>query len=138
MEKHVVYFLLVIFVVASCKKVGEPDDVVYPNHLLGTWVYTNIENKIQVMHKSDSLLKNRYGFTVYPDGRFIERKNSGWCGPGGVYIFEDYKGEWRHPDLFLYHVKVDYCDGIVEYDMIIDYLYNDSLRFHYVFSSINP
>lgn len=138
MKKFLFFFLTVVVVVFSCKKVEESNDIALPNHLQGTWVYTNIENTIQVMHKSDSLLTNRYGFTVLPNGKFIERKNSGLCGSGGEYIYKDYEGEWRHPELFLYHVKVEHLEGILEYDMIIDYLHKDSLRFQYVFSSITP
>ncbi|MEZ5084433.1 MAG: hypothetical protein R2750_13460 [Bacteroidales bacterium] len=139
MYKYILVFISVFFSLLACNKEDQDTgDVIYPNLLLGTWIYTNIENETQIMHRSDSLLTNRYGFTVLPNGEFIERKNSGWCGTGGDYIFEDYQGEWRHPDLFLYQIKVDYCQGIVEYDMIIEYLHKDSLRFHYVFSSITP
>lgn len=139
MYKYILIFLSVFLSLLACNKEDQDtQDVIYPNLLLGTWVYSDIENEVQIMHKSDSLLTNRYGFTVLPGGGFIERKNSGWCGPGGEYIFEDYKGEWHHPDHFRYNVNVDYCDGVVEYDMIIEYVYQDSLRFHYDFSSITP
>ncbi|MCF8368876.1 MAG: hypothetical protein K9G76_07515 [Bacteroidales bacterium] len=139
MRKIWPYFLLLLFVFISCKKNESEGVILKPiNFLTGTWVYTNIEDEVQIMHRSDSLLKSRYGFTMKADGRFIERKNSGWCGQGGNYIFEDYIGLWKQKDNNTFEISVGYCEGIVNYTICVDFLSLDSLRFTCDYAAIYP
>ena len=139
MKNYFTPLILLLILTASCKKADiGPVILSPPNFLTGTWIYSNIEDEVQIMQRSDSLLKNRYGFTMFPDGSFLERKSSGWCGQGGDYIFEDYEGKWLQLATHSYKVKVGYCEGEVEYIINVNYVDIDSLRFVYEFSQIFP
>lgn len=85
MKKLFIYllFLLPILNLTSCKeKVSEQTSA---DDIFGCWVYYKQQDSINVMHKAAGLDSNNYGFIMFPDGNFLERKNAGWCGTPPIY-----------------------------------------------------
>ncbi|MEZ5084434.1 MAG: hypothetical protein R2750_13465 [Bacteroidales bacterium] len=135
MKKLLLVIFSIFFVLSACKKQEqEPEFINHPNYLLGSWVYTNIDNEVQIMRKLDNLIPDRYGFSVLPNGLFVERRNTGECGTGGNFIFKDNQGEWQRPEAFVYKVQVPFNETLLKYNILIDFVNNDSLRFRYDYS----
>lgn len=68
--------------------------------LCGTWNYSGYEQRatndyVSVYTRADDFT-NQAGIKFFPDGQFVERANSGWCGTPPI-SYADYKGSWR-PD----------------------------------------
>ncbi len=65
--------------------------------ICGTWSYTYPDQSATqkgASYKRTNALADAPGFTFRPDGQFVERANSGWCGTPPV-SYSDYPGSWR-------------------------------------------
>lgn len=122
--------LFIVFVFAllsiSCKEnplVIDPSDNIY-----GVWIYESSDSNFAVMKKAQNFDESKPGFSIYKDGKFIERKNSGWCGTPPI-SYSNYEGEWNKKSDELLQVSVGYWGGIEQYHIKIVYLTESELRY---------
>jgi hypothetical protein len=136
MMRHDVFTLMVVTLAvlsASCSHVTDSDeDYPLPDDLFGTWVRAEYEEGIMTLRESEELEQDEYGFRIHPDGRFLERKNAGWCGTPPI-SYENYDGEWKGLSESLLEITVGYWGGTTSYRMEIVSLGSADLhvRFHY-------
>lgn len=102
------------------------------NDLYGTWVRTGYEENITILRKSEQLNEHEYGFIFCPDGKFVERKNAGWCGTPPI-TYANFEGEWIKLSESLLDIIVGYWGGTMSYKMEIVSLSSDELKilYHY-------
>ena len=62
--------------------------------LLGTWVYSNYENKSIQFKKKRSFQSDKPGIQFKKNGTLMKRQNSGWCGTPPI-SYKNYKGFWK-------------------------------------------
>jgi hypothetical protein len=121
-----ILFLIIVLLLTSCKEgVMEP---YVSEQLFGTWVYQGPENDVTIMKKADGLDPNNYGFVLYAGGKFLERKNSGWCGTPPI-SYENYDGKWKAETENVLQIDVGYWRGKINYKMEIITLSSTELRF---------
>jgi len=121
-----ILFMSCILIFSSCK-----DDLVEPQapyNLYGSWVFNSQQDSVTIMQRSFKLTPDKYGFTVYSNGDFLERKNSGWCGTPPI-IYADYPGKWTYKNNNNIKIDVGYWGGQTSYSMQIISLSNDQLSF---------
>ncbi|MDI6765425.1 MAG: hypothetical protein QME52_01130 [Bacteroidota bacterium] len=108
--------LLPILYLTSCKeKATEPKS---SYDIYGSWVFKGHHDSITVMQKTSGLDSNNYGFIIYPDGNFLERKNAGWCGTPPI-SYANYSGHWKSKETNTLKIDVGYWGGQTSYIMQI-------------------
>lgn len=135
MKRYSAVFIVVIFtfLVCSCNQSIDPDeDNQSSDEYYGTWVDAGYEDNQIILIRSDDLDENKYGFIINPDGEFIERKNSGWCGTLPI-SYANFEGRWSgQPDDFL-EITVAYWGGVTSYQLEIVSISSNQLHviFHH-------
>ena len=124
--KKALLFLSLIFILLACNKT-ENDDVPLPGSLIGSWVNRQVQDNLIIMEKGSTLTANDYGFTFSPDGAFIERKNTGWCGTPPI-AYGDFTGTWTRNDSIM-NISVGYWGGTANYTWEIKKLEQFQLTF---------
>lgn len=107
MKYNMFLFAAIVFGFLACSQPeefsgGQPE-------ITGSWINQQVIDSIYTYQKAKTLKDNEYCFSVYPDGKFIERKNSGWCGTPPV-SYADYEGSWTLKDSVL-TISVPYWGG---------------------------
>jgi hypothetical protein len=118
--------LMTVLLLTSCKEGATEPNV--SEQLFGTWVYQGSENDVTIMKKADGLDSNNYGFILYAGGKFLERKNAGWCGTPPI-SYENYGGKWKAETENVLQIDVGYWRGKINYKMEIVTLSSTELRF---------
>ncbi len=128
---HIV-ILLSIFTAFACEKNNETSAT---ELLIGCWINPQITDTCITFDKASQLKDKDYGFAFKPDGVFIERKNSGWCGTPPI-SYKDYTGTWIKNNSLI-NITVGYWGGSAEYQWkIIDVdankliIYNAYTEYH--------
>lgn len=106
------------------------------NDLYGTWVHAGYVESMTILRKAEELDANEYGFIIYPDGRFTERKNAGWCATPPI-TYANYEGEWTKLSENLLEIIVGYWGGTTSYQMEIISLSSDELRILYHYDGLS-
>ena len=103
----VAFIILGFFALNGCEK----DDLKGTDfeELTGTWINPQWNDTIITYQKSKGLKDNEYGFSINANGKFIERKNAGFCGTPPV-TYADYEGTWSKTDSLLI-ISVGYWGG---------------------------
>ncbi len=117
---------LAALLMSACNE--EPTQPTPAPALLGTWVERGMEGDTTIMQRVAKLDAERYGFAFINGGKFLERKNVGWCGTPPI-TYGDFAGEWMRQTENTVHVDVDYWGGRMHYDMRIISLELSELRF---------
>lgn len=68
--------LITLFLAGCGETIFQPDT---QEPLYGKWNLTDNNKGVALMVKASGL-SECYGFTINPDGKFVEHKNAGWCG----------------------------------------------------------
>ncbi|MFN8209161.1 MAG: hypothetical protein U0T82_17400 [Bacteroidales bacterium] len=107
-------YLLCIFVVGlffSCAKEDElPLLKSSEDLLIGHWSKQEFRDTVEVYTRVASLPENEYGFSLYPDGKLVEHKNSGWCGTPPV-SYADFDGTWKYENDTVIAIVAGYWGG---------------------------
>lgn len=124
MNKQSIIFLLLI-PLFSCerKSVTNHSDI----FITGTWIQSGNEENILVMKRASQLDEHKYGFIFFADGKFVERKNAGWCGTPPI-SYANYDGTWARESDELIDITVGYWGGEISYKMKIISLTINTLR----------
>ena len=120
--------LACIVVASACK--DQPMQPSGSDRFIGTWVLNAYEDDLTVMERSLGLDSSKYGFTLFPDGRVLERKNAGWCGTPPI-AYANFSGAWKAINDTLLDVNVGYWGGRLNYKLQIVALTKSELRVRY-------
>ena len=83
----------------------------------GTWEFENSVGEINHF-KLTTEFGDKYGFTIYENGRFIEHKNAGWCGTPPI-AYADFEGNWTQQSDSILKINVDFWGGEEIYELKI-------------------
>jgi len=133
------YFLITILVISilfgSCNDLttkpivpGQIEKLNVSEDLIGTWVFEEYEDDITVMQKLSGLDSSKYGFIIYNNGKFLERKNSGFCGTPPI-SYANFEGTWEAETDNELKIIVDFWGGIINCKMQIVSLTEMELKF---------
>ena len=104
--------LIIGLTLIACEK--EKDQInTDTNKLIGSWINPHYNDTLVTFERFNRLKDNAYGFSIKYDNKFIERKNSGWCGTPPI-SYSDYEGNWTQNDSII-SITVGYWGGIVDY-----------------------
>lgn len=120
---------IILIFLSSCEK-EEKIIIDNDNYLIGSWIGSGYEDNLRIMTRADKLKENNYGFTFFSDGKFIERKNAGWCGTPPI-SYADYEGAWIQTADSLVDIKVGYWGSVTSYKIGIVSLDVTTLKFVY-------
>lgn len=104
--------ILVVFAFTACDKDDEKmdDD---SSALIGFWINSEMNDSMITYKRVDRLKDDDYGFAFNANYKFIERKNSGWCGTPPI-SYADYGGTWEEADSVV-KITVEYWGGTMDY-----------------------
>jgi len=103
--------LIIGLILISCGKEKTQADI--DSKLIGNWINPSYNDTLVTFDRFNSLKDNDYGFSILFNGKFIERKNSGWCGTPPI-AYSDYEGNWTQNDSII-SITVGYWGGTVDY-----------------------
>lgn len=111
MKKTFILVLLAGILFQSCteKIIVESDT----QKIDGYWTNMQVSDTLFVMQRASELTDNEYCFAFLEDSKFIEQKNSGWCGTPPV-MYARYEGTWSLQDSII-QISVPYWGGMVHY-----------------------
>jgi len=121
-------YILPVFIcilLYSCSKDNIPFDP--ENPFLGYWNYYSNQDSVSVYKRNTGFTESP-GYKFNSDGTLIQRKNSGWCGTPPISYF-DYPGDWTVLNDTLIGIQVGYWGGIETYNMDIESVDSEFLRF---------
>jgi len=126
----IIIFVLVYLFLACEKEKIEPIDM--PAELYVVWLENGYDKDVSIFEKSSEFDENKYGFQLLSNGKFMERKNSGWCGTPPI-AYENYEGKWSKVSDSLINVETTYWGGTMVFDMEIVSMKQNELkvRYHY-------
>jgi len=129
------YLKIIIFVhvylFSACEKEKiEPIDM--PAGLYAVWLENGYDKDVSIFEKSSEFDENKYGFQLLSDGKFIERKNAGWCATPPI-SYGNYEGKWTKVSDSLINIEAPYWGGTMVFDMEIVSMKQNELkvRYHY-------
>ncbi len=102
-----------LFIFFSCKKEDVFTSSQESQKLEGYWVNRQITDTLFTFEKSENLVTSQYGLAFFSGGKFIERKNAGWCGTPPI-AYADFEGSWLLSDSIV-SVTVGYWGGTSTY-----------------------
>lgn len=108
-----IIFVGVILLAWSCR--DDEEFKIYSENLIeASWVNpTTVSDTLWQYERASALKSGDYGFSFQADGKFVERKNSGWCGTPPV-TYSDFDGNWSQTDSIL-NISVAYWGGMADY-----------------------
>ena len=127
-----VLFSVLLSLFSACGGISDPD--ISPN-LFGVWEYANWEDGATTMRRVTALPNDNSGFIIYDDGKFVERKNSGWCGTPPI-AYKNYEGDWSKETEQELKVSVGYWGGTEIYSMKIISLDFNELKYEKIYPPI--
>ncbi len=107
-----VLMILCVFVFTACDKDDEKieDD---SSALMGFWINPEMNDSTITYKRAEELKDNDYGIAFNAMHKFIERKNSGWCGTPPI-SYADYGGTWEETGSVV-KITVEYWGGTMDY-----------------------
>ncbi len=118
--------LPIILILISCT--DNPVNESIPDNLEGTWVYRSYQEDVYTMEKSINLENDNSGLIILGNGKFIERKNIGFCGTPPV-VYDNYQGNWESLSDTKLKIEVEYWGGTENFTMDIVSVTNSFLKF---------
>ena len=107
----------------ACDKTSETSTD--QNDITGYWINRQAHYKSVTFERSGALKDNEYCIEIAFDGKFTERKNSGWCGTPPI-AYADFEGTWERNDSII-NITVEYWGGWVDYQWKIIAIDNNKL-----------
>jgi len=127
--KRILFFILVLFFSLTFQFCTDnPTTSNLPENLEGAWVFQSFENETYTMQKSYFLEKDNSGFIFFNNGKFVERKNSGWCGTPPV-TYTNFSGNWKSETEKKLNINVGYWGGTESYTIEIIFVSSSNLMY---------
>ena len=112
---------------ASCEKNNLSPEA---GELEGIWIEKGYEENITIFEKAKKIDENKYGFEISEGGKFLEHKNSGWCGTHPI-SYANYDGTWKYESDSVLVIDVGYWGGTITYNLEIVELTSNTLKTRY-------
>ena len=116
----------ILFSSASCTHL--PSEPAGNTNIVGTWVLEKYGDNATLMRRSQDLDPTNYGFVIAADGKFVERKNAGWCGTPPI-AYANFDGAWQRQLDTVLSIEVGFWGGRTTYEMDILSVNDSTLRF---------
>jgi len=101
--------------------------------IFNTWVKFDDEwASPLVLQRADKLNTNNYGFSIISNGKFIERKNSGWCGTPPI-AYKNYNGKWKYVSEDIIEIEVEFWGGVETYKIEILSINKNEIMINYIY-----
>ncbi len=105
--------LALLLSVWGCQQ-EEEFKILEDNMIVGNWVNPQmVSDTLWQYDRATALVPSDYCFSFQSDLKFVERKNSGWCGTPPV-AYGDFEGTWSQNDSTL-NINVGFWGGDVDY-----------------------
>jgi hypothetical protein len=130
--KRIIYVLILLMTVSCSGDMFEKDFLAENTGIIGTWVQKGTTGDISILEREDNLDPASYGFVLRDDGKFIERKNAGFCGTPPI-TYDNFDGEWIALSDSLLDITVGFWGGTINYQMRIVTLGDDILKVRYLY-----
>ncbi len=129
----IIFFLIVILAISACQKdLVEPAEM--PKGLNAVWVENGYDEDVSIFKKSNEFDSNKYGFHIIDSGKFIERKNAGFCGTPPI-TYETYEGTWSKISDSLLLIESPYWGGTMIFKMKIVSMNENELKVRYKYEN---
>jgi hypothetical protein len=114
MQVKIIVLLLVSgLIFSACEKAELAMESTLQEPLTGYWVNMQVVDTLLSFTRADKLVENDYGFAFLPEGKFLERKNSGWCATPPI-AYADFQGTWSYTDSVI-TISTGYWGGTATY-----------------------
>ena len=125
--------VLVVFLTLACDK-EKLEPVNIPIRLNAIWVENGYDQEISIFKKSNEFDSNKYGFQFMNNGKFIERKNTGWCGTPPI-SYTIYEGKWTILSDSLINIESQYWGGTMLFQIEIVSVNKNELKLRYKYEN---
>jgi hypothetical protein len=118
------FLLFLIFGMTACENGSLPviDD---SEPVTGYWINPVSIDTLWQYERSVAFKNDASGICFKSGDKFVERKNSGWCGTPPV-SYANYEGTWTRSDSIL-NISVGFWGGTVDYEWKIISVSNNKL-----------
>lgn len=111
-------YLLALLAFASCEKEVTPYIDMNDELYIGYWKQTSYTDTTQIFNRTVDLTGDAFGIGILADGRFLENKNSGWCGTPPIH-YTQYQGTWLEQGIDTLLIDTEFWGGDMKYQIII-------------------
>ncbi len=111
-------YLLALLAFASCEKEVSPFIDMKDELYIGYWKQTSYTDSTQIFNRTADLANDAFGIGILADGRFLENKNSGWCGTPPIH-YAKYEGTWLEQGIDTFLISIEFWSGYMKYNIII-------------------
>lgn len=116
MKKYL--YLLALLAFASCEKEVSPYIDMNDELYIGYWKQTSYTDTTQKFTRTVDLANDAFGIAILANGRFLENKNSGWCGTPPIH-YAKYEGTWLENGIDTLLINTQFWGGNMKYRIII-------------------
>ena len=127
----VLLFVLLNFTSACTESSLIPES---ENQIHGVWIDESWNENIRILKRSDEFQEDKYGFMIFSSGKFIERKNSGWCGTPPI-AYANFEGEWEFVEDDILKIEVGFWGGVTEFKFRIVSVSFNELQIEYIYDN---
>lgn len=125
MKIKILFFALIGILLFACSEEDEIQTSAF--EINGYWANGEYTDSIQTYYRTEQLADNQYSFGFETKGKFVERKNAGWCGTPPI-SYGDYQGSWSINDSIV-QISVPYWGGTTDLEWKILSIDNQHLSF---------
>jgi hypothetical protein len=131
MKISALLYVLLIFTSACRESPLIPEN---ENQIYGVWIDESWSDNTRILKRSDEFQQDKYGFMIFSSGKFIERKNSGWCGTPPI-AYENFEGEWEFEEDDILKIEVGFWGGVAEFKFRIVSISFNELQIEYIYDN---
>lgn len=107
------FAIALILFLAACSTQEYPILKSTNDNLLGNWINIEYGDTTFTVQKASELPTDQYCFSFEANGKFIENKNSGWCGTPPI-AYDVFEGTWQLSDSII-TIETPYWGGTSVY-----------------------
>jgi len=131
--KYLTFIIILVCIFSACKKENvEPVEMF--NVLYAFWVENGYDTDISIFKKANKFDSDKYGFQILECGKFVEWKNSGWCGTPPI-VYANYDGKWSKVSNSIISVESPYWGGTMIFKIEIVSLNENELKVRYNYNN---
>lgn len=124
---------LFVFTSNSCSEKDETEvNTIQKHSLIGNWSRIGFDNNHTILIKTKTLTTDGYGISIQENGKFVERKNAGWCGTPPI-TYDNYNGTWKAKNDSTLTINVAYWGGQTTYDLKVMKVKADTLTVEFIY-----
>lgn len=128
MKARILLFSLIGLLFISCSNEELLEPAAF--EISGYWHNGEFSDSTSTFYRTNELSDNQYCFGFEANGKFVERKNSGWCGTPPI-AYSEYEGTWTISDSTV-NISVPFWGGESQLSWQIIEINNQQLVFEQV------